>query len=164
MSVSLRPCELCPWDFPGKSTGVGLPFPSPGDLPDPGVEPGSPTLQADALPPEPPGKSLELFIKACYCVREIVLKKCYTVYWDSTERSQQRCGFFSPRGHCISSHWIQDVNFMSSLEAADTSLEVIFELFSIHRRLRTVFLLKSQNYSSFMLQNKQHIVHVKSYY
>ena len=27
----------------------GLPFPSPGDLPDPGIEPGSPTLQADAL-------------------------------------------------------------------------------------------------------------------
>ena len=35
----------------------GLPFPSPGDLPDPGIEPGSPVLQADALPSEPPGKS-----------------------------------------------------------------------------------------------------------
>ena len=35
----------------------GLPFPSPGDLPDPGIEPGSPTLQADALLSEPPGKS-----------------------------------------------------------------------------------------------------------
>ena len=34
----------------------GLPFPSPGDLPDPGVEPGSPALQADALSSEPPGK------------------------------------------------------------------------------------------------------------
>ena len=31
----------------------GLPFPSPGDLPDPGIEPGSPTLQADSLPSEP---------------------------------------------------------------------------------------------------------------
>ena len=37
----------------------GLPFPSPGDLPDPGIEPGSPTLQADSLPSEPPGKLLE---------------------------------------------------------------------------------------------------------
>ena len=36
----------------------GLPFPSPGDLPDPGIKPGSPTLQADALPSEPPGKPL----------------------------------------------------------------------------------------------------------
>ena len=34
----------------------GLPFPSPGDLPNPGIEPGSPTLQAGVLPSEPPGK------------------------------------------------------------------------------------------------------------
>ena len=34
----------------------GLPFPSPGDLPDPGMEPRSPALWADALPSEPPGK------------------------------------------------------------------------------------------------------------
>ena len=33
----------------------GLPFPSPGDLPDPGIKPGSPSLQADALPSEPVG-------------------------------------------------------------------------------------------------------------
>ena len=30
----------------------GLPFPSPGDLPNPGIEPGSPALQADSLPTE----------------------------------------------------------------------------------------------------------------
>ena len=34
----------------------GVPLPSPGDLPNPGIEPGSPTLQADALLSEPPGK------------------------------------------------------------------------------------------------------------
>ena len=34
----------------------GLPFPSPGDLPNTGIEPWSPTLQADSLPSEPPGK------------------------------------------------------------------------------------------------------------
>ena len=33
-----------------------LPFPSPRDLPDPGIEPGSPAFQADALTSEPPGK------------------------------------------------------------------------------------------------------------
>ena len=32
----------------------GLPFPSPGDLPDPGIEPESPSFQADALTSEPP--------------------------------------------------------------------------------------------------------------
>ena len=36
----------------------GLPFPSPGDLPDPGIEPKSPTLQADTLTSAPPGKPL----------------------------------------------------------------------------------------------------------
>ena len=36
----------------------GLPFPSPGDLPNPGIEPRSPALQADALSSEPPGKPL----------------------------------------------------------------------------------------------------------
>ena len=39
----------------------GLPFPSPGDLPNPGIEPGSPTLQTDALPSEPPGKQIETY-------------------------------------------------------------------------------------------------------
>ena len=34
----------------------GLPFPSPGYLPNSGIEPGSPTLQADSLPSEPTGK------------------------------------------------------------------------------------------------------------
>ena len=38
----------------------GLPFSSPGDLPDSGIEPGSPILQADSLPTEPPGKTLLL--------------------------------------------------------------------------------------------------------
>ena len=35
----------------------GVPFPSPGDLPNPGIEPGSPALRADALPSETPGKT-----------------------------------------------------------------------------------------------------------
>ena len=35
----------------------GLPFPSPGDLPDSGIEPGFPVLEADALTSEPPGKT-----------------------------------------------------------------------------------------------------------
>ena len=42
--------------FPRQEYWSGLPFPSPGDLPDPGIEPRSPTLQADALTYEPPGK------------------------------------------------------------------------------------------------------------
>ena len=40
----------------------GLPFPPPGDLPDPGIKPGSPALQADSLPSKPPGKPFMLFL------------------------------------------------------------------------------------------------------
>ena len=40
---------LCSWNSPGKKTGVGSQFPSPGDLLDPGIKPGSPALQADSL-------------------------------------------------------------------------------------------------------------------
>ena len=39
-----------------------LPFPSPGDLPHPGIKPGSPALQADALSSEPPGKPPKWFL------------------------------------------------------------------------------------------------------
>ena len=42
--------------FPRQECWSGLPFPSPGDLTDPGIEPGSPALQTDALWSEPPGK------------------------------------------------------------------------------------------------------------
>ena len=37
------------WDFPGKNTGVYLPFRSPGDLPDLGIEPESAVLQVVSL-------------------------------------------------------------------------------------------------------------------
>ena len=40
-------------EFSRQEYWSGLPFPSPGDLPDPGIEPRSPSLQADALPGKP---------------------------------------------------------------------------------------------------------------
>ena len=59
MSYSMKPHGLqptwllCPWDFPGKNTGVGCHFPLPGNLPDPRIQPASPespALQVDSLP------------------------------------------------------------------------------------------------------------------
>ena len=41
-------------EFSRQEYWSGLPFPTPGDLPDPGIEPGSPALQADSLLSEPP--------------------------------------------------------------------------------------------------------------
>ena len=60
-------CDPTPWTvawqflsmgFSRQEYWSGLSFPSPGDLPDPGIEPGSPASEADALTSEPPGNSL----------------------------------------------------------------------------------------------------------
>ena len=45
-------------EFSRQEYWSGLPFPSPGNLSIPRIEPGSPTLQADTLPSEPPGKPI----------------------------------------------------------------------------------------------------------
>ena len=53
----LQPSRLlCPWEFSRQEYWSGLPCPSPGDLPNPGIESRCPTLQADSLPSEPPEK------------------------------------------------------------------------------------------------------------
>ena len=62
--LCLTLCDPMDYSPPGSSVHrfsrqeywSGLPFPSPGDLPDPGIKPESPALQADSLPSEPPGK------------------------------------------------------------------------------------------------------------
>ena len=46
-----------PTEFSKQGYWIGLPFPSPGDLPDAGIEPMSSALQEDSLPSELPGKS-----------------------------------------------------------------------------------------------------------
>ena len=56
-------------EFSGQEYWSGLPLPSPGDLPDPGIKPGSSALQADSLPSEPPEKPF-----LCYTLYFIVLR------------------------------------------------------------------------------------------
>ena len=54
----LQPTRLlCPWWFSRQEYWRGLPRPSPGNLPNPGIEPRSLALQVNSLPTEPPGKS-----------------------------------------------------------------------------------------------------------
>ena len=56
-SYGLYPARpLCPWGLSRQEYWSGLPCPPPGDLPNPGMESRSPTLQADSLPSEPPGE------------------------------------------------------------------------------------------------------------
>ena len=75
VSHSLRPSGLQPTrllyprNSPGKNTGVGLPFPSPGDLPHPGIKLWSPALQADSLPTEPPGKLVRCVWDSRLCIQ-----------------------------------------------------------------------------------------------
>ena len=56
----------------------GLPFPSPGDLPNPEIEPGSPALQVDSLPSEPPGKPQTKTAMRYHStpVRTVIIKNC----------------------------------------------------------------------------------------
>ena len=64
MSNSLTPQGLwpdrllCPWNSSSYQYWSGLPFPSLGDLPNLGIEPGSPELKGDSLQSEPPRKPL----------------------------------------------------------------------------------------------------------
>ena len=65
-SHSVMPNSAIPWaiarqtplsvGFPRQEYWNGLPFPSPEDLPDPGIKHATPALQVDSLPSEPPGK------------------------------------------------------------------------------------------------------------
>ena len=50
----------------------GLPFPSPGDLPNPGIKPGSPALQVDSLLSEPPGKPNNSKFTECLYHEEVL--------------------------------------------------------------------------------------------
>ena len=68
----------------------GLPFPSPGDLPNPGIEPRSPTWQVDSLPSEPPRKkdgTDDLICKA-----EIETQTQRMVWMPREEREEGRIG------------------------------------------------------------------------
>ena len=55
-SRSVTPWTIQSMEFSRPEYWSGQPFPSPGDLPNPGIEPRSPTLQTDSLPAEPQGK------------------------------------------------------------------------------------------------------------
>ena len=80
----------------------GLPFPSPGDLPNPGIEPRSPALQADSLPSEPPGKPRIRLLKVKVKATQLCLTLCdpvdYTVHGIFQARILERVAFPFSRG------------------------------------------------------------------
>ena len=61
--------------FPRQACWSGLPFPSPGDLPHPGIKPRSPALQAGSLPSEPQGS--QVFVgRVCLSAGELLPILC----------------------------------------------------------------------------------------
>ena len=55
-------CQSPSMEFSRQEYWSGWPCPPPGDLPNPGIKPRSPMLQADSLPPEPAGKPTIIYI------------------------------------------------------------------------------------------------------
>ena len=71
VSNSLQPHGLySSWNSPGHSTRVE-PFPSPGHLPNPGIEPMSPTLRVDSLPAEPQGRPKSTGVSSLCLLQQI---------------------------------------------------------------------------------------------
>ena len=66
-------------EFSRQECWSGLPFPSPGDLPDPGIEPESPALQADSLQSEPPRNAISALYITIMTEDIRQIKKYYTV-------------------------------------------------------------------------------------
>ena len=62
-----------PMGFPREEYWSGLPFPSPGDLPSPGIEPASPELASGFFTTEPPGKPIYIHMYACASVNCLVV-------------------------------------------------------------------------------------------
>ena len=68
VSDSGTPWTIQSMEFSRPEYWSGQPFPSPGDLPNPGIKPRSPALQADSLPAEPPGKpvfTVAIVVRLC---------------------------------------------------------------------------------------------------
>ena len=61
-----------PWNSPGQNTSTSSHSLSPGDLPNPGIEPRSPIWQADSLPAEPPGKPMNTGVGSLSLLQQIL--------------------------------------------------------------------------------------------
>ena len=70
--------------FPRQEYWSGFPFPPPGDLPDPGIEPMSPALAGGFFTTEPPGKLYMWNLKKKKCTNELILQNI-NMYFYKTE-------------------------------------------------------------------------------
>ena len=105
------PSIRIPWNSTHKNTGVSCLFPCPGDLPNPGIKPGCPPLQADSLPSESPGKPKTVWFLptllltlpsqtqtggwVCLCVC-LVTQSCLTLQPHGLHSSRLLCQWYFP--------------------------------------------------------------------
>ena len=118
-------------EFSKQKYWSGLPFPSPGDLPDPGIKPRPPALQAEALPSEPPGKPLlPLGTGHHHSTFYFFMYQYFTPFYDSTVFHFKDIIFFIHSS--INEHFdfFNLLNIVNS--AAVNNMQVLFEqLFSV---------------------------------
>ena len=83
---------VTPWsiqfmEFSRPEYWSGKPFPSPGDLPNPGIEPKSPTLQADSLPAEPLMRHNQIYVWTFFrsCFKQTISTKMFLRHLEKTE-------------------------------------------------------------------------------
>ena len=81
--------------FPRQEYWSGLPFPSPGDLPDPGIEPRSPALKEDSLPAEPPGVCLWYKFTQASVVGSSTVTQRVLSLWNKTRSNKAEHGLSS---------------------------------------------------------------------
>ena len=81
-------------EFSGQEYWNGLPFPPPGDLSDPGIEPGSPAMQIDSLPSEPPGKAHNLQIAAMFTLLMLSPVHLFATLWTVAHQVPLSMRFF----------------------------------------------------------------------
>ena len=104
-----------PWDFPGKNTGAGCHDLLQRNLPDLGIEPRSPALQAHSLPSEPPGKPWKdsMYMNSSYVTKGCVVSFFFLrvtqmhIYQAST-----KCHlifFLTPSWYVLLDFWSTDV-------------------------------------------------------
>ena len=96
--------SLCPWRFSRQEYWSGLPCPPPGDLPNPGIDPRAPSLQADSLPSEPPGKPVAIPRGRKSSVSDV---------WDPDSSPARPCELGQLLGFCASLSWCRDMTSFS---------------------------------------------------
>ena len=100
----------------------GGPFPSPGNLPNPGIKPRSPEFQVDSLPAEPPGKPKNTGVGSLFLPQGIFLiqelnQGLLHCRWIHYQLSYQGRPILAPRGkQCVLPKWLSGKEFACRTE------------------------------------------------